>query len=116
GAGALRAAPPAPRGHAVRTARSWRDIVAFTHPRTGGAHDSHHRTAGIAGRTRRRSGVVAARGACAAAQDAARRLCRYAAARGSTLYKFPEADGRAWLPRRSEFYLRLHPNTECRWL
>jgi hypothetical protein len=26
-------------GHAVRTARSWRGIVAFTHPRTGGAHD-----------------------------------------------------------------------------
>jgi hypothetical protein len=40
--------PPRPRaGHAVRTARSWPGIVAFTHPRTGGAHDSHHRTAGI---------------------------------------------------------------------
>jgi hypothetical protein len=35
-------------------------------PRTGGAYDSHHRTAGIAGRTRRRSGCVAARGASAA--------------------------------------------------
>src|SRR5262249_15643746 len=35
-------------------------------PRTGGAHDSHHRTAGIAGRTRRGSGRVAARGAGAA--------------------------------------------------
>src|SRR6516165_1504312 len=34
-------------------------------PRTGGAYDSHHRTAGIAGRTRRR-GRVAARGARAA--------------------------------------------------
>src|SRR5215475_6417306 len=34
-------------------------------PRTGGAYDSHHRTAGIAGCTRRRRGV-AARGACAA--------------------------------------------------
>ena len=32
-------------------------------PRTGGADDSHHRTAGIAGRTRRRGGGVAARGA-----------------------------------------------------
>jgi putative ABC transport system substrate-binding protein len=32
-------------------------------PRAGGAHDSHHRTAGIAGRTRRRGGVVANRGA-----------------------------------------------------
>src|SRR5262245_42144491 len=28
-------------------------------PRTGGAYDSHHRTAGIAGCTRRRSGVAA---------------------------------------------------------
>src|SRR5215469_16191747 len=34
-------------------------------PRMGGAYDSQHRTAGIAGRTRRRGGV-AARGACAA--------------------------------------------------
>jgi hypothetical protein len=33
-------------------------------PRTGGAYDSHHRTAGIAGCTRRRGGV-AARGATA---------------------------------------------------
>src|SRR2546430_8169516 len=41
-------ARPAHAGcRAVRTARSWRGIVAFTHPRTGGAHDSHHRTAGI---------------------------------------------------------------------
>jgi hypothetical protein len=32
-------------------------------PRAGGAYDSHHRTAGIAGRTRRRGGSVAARGA-----------------------------------------------------
>src|SRR5262249_53164920 len=31
-------------------------------PRTGGAYDSHHRTAGIAGRTRRSGGGVAARG------------------------------------------------------
>src|SRR6516165_6716207 len=35
-------------------------------PRTGGAYDSHHRTAGIAGCTRRRGGGVAARGARAA--------------------------------------------------
>jgi hypothetical protein len=27
-------------------------------PRAGGAYDSHHRTAGIAGRTRRRGGVA----------------------------------------------------------
>src|SRR6516225_8956020 len=32
-------------------------------PRAGGAYDSHHRTAGVAGRTRRRGGRVAARGA-----------------------------------------------------
>src|SRR6266540_2522543 len=63
--------PPCPRrGHAVRTARSWRGIVAFTHPRTGGAHDSHHRTAGIAGRTRRRGGGVAARRTRAAGRKA----------------------------------------------
>src|SRR5262249_32045016 len=35
-------------------------------PRTGGAYDSHHRAAGIAGRTRRHGGCVAARGARAA--------------------------------------------------
>src|SRR5215470_6457317 len=32
-------------------------------PRTGGAYDSHHRTAGIVGRARRRGGGVAALGA-----------------------------------------------------
>jgi hypothetical protein len=54
--------PPSPRrGRAVRTARSWRGIVAYA-PRAGGAYDSHHRTAGIAGRTRRCGGGVAARG------------------------------------------------------
>src|SRR5262245_40215675 len=37
-------------------------------PRAGGAYDSHHRTAGIAGRARRRGGRVAARGARAAAE------------------------------------------------
>src|SRR5262249_35115830 len=43
----------------------YRSIYA---PRTGGAHDSHHRTAGIAGRTRRRGGGVAARGKRVAAR------------------------------------------------
>src|SRR5262249_6163390 len=38
----------------------------FYAPRTGGAYDSHHRTTGIAGCTRRRGGGVAARGAGAA--------------------------------------------------
>jgi hypothetical protein len=41
-----------------------------THPRTGGAYESHHRTAGIAGRTWRRGSGVAARGARAAVDDA----------------------------------------------
>jgi hypothetical protein len=39
-------------------------------PRAGGAYDSHHRTAGVAGRTRRRGRSVAARGACAAGGNA----------------------------------------------
>src|SRR5262249_45835257 len=42
-------------------------------PRTGGAYDSHHRKAGIAGRTRRRGGRVAARRA-RAADDAGDRV------------------------------------------
>src|SRR6516225_3056920 len=37
-------------------------------PPAGGAYDSHHRTAGIACRTRRRGGRVAARGTRAAAR------------------------------------------------
>src|SRR5262249_60989965 len=40
-------------------------------PRTGGAYDGHHRTAGIAGRTRRRGSRVADCGAGAAARKAA---------------------------------------------
>src|SRR5215468_10605220 len=56
------------------TARWWRGIVPFTHLAREGAHDSHHRTARIAGRTRRRGGCVAARGARAAADDAGDRL------------------------------------------
>src|SRR6516225_11312947 len=47
------ACPPARAGcRALMTAHLWRDIVAFTQPRSGGAYDSHHRTAGTAGRTR----------------------------------------------------------------
>ena len=56
-----------------KTARSWRGIVPFTHLAREGAYDSHYRTAGIAGRTRRRGGV-AARGTRAAGGDAARWL------------------------------------------
>jgi hypothetical protein len=47
---------------------------SFYAPRTGGAYDSHHRTAGIAGRTWRRGGGVAARGACAADDHASGRV------------------------------------------
>src|SRR5262245_39948530 len=68
--------PPAPGCRAVRdsTLVAWyRSVYA---PRTGGAYDSHHRTTGIAGRSRRRGGVVAARGACAAAQGADNRGSR----------------------------------------
>src|SRR5262245_22737873 len=46
-------------------------------PRAGGAHDSHHRTAGIAGRTRRRGCHMAARGARAAAEGADHRRAGY---------------------------------------
>src|SRR6516162_6418019 len=50
-----------------KTARSWRGIVPFTHLAREGAYDSHYRTAGIAGRSRRGGCRVAARGAGAAA-------------------------------------------------
>jgi len=51
----------------VKTARWWRGIIHFTHlAREGGAHASHHRTAQIDGRARRRGRDVAARGARAA--------------------------------------------------
>src|SRR6516162_4997576 len=55
---------------AVGTARSRRGIVAFAHLAREGVYGSHHRTAGIAGRTRRRGSRVAARGARAAGGDA----------------------------------------------
>jgi len=47
-----------------------RAVISFPYaPRTGGAYDSHHRTAGIAGRTRR-CGRLAACSTRAAAGDA----------------------------------------------
>src|SRR5215471_19107512 len=66
---------PAYASPAPRVPRCWDStLVAWYRslyaPRTGGAYDSHHRTAGIACRTRRRSGGVAARGARAAAAAA----------------------------------------------
>jgi hypothetical protein len=45
-------------------------------PRTGGAYDSHHRTAKIVGRARRRGGGVAACGARAAAEGARHWICQ----------------------------------------
>src|SRR5262249_8353525 len=67
-AGRRSVAPPALLGpHAL-------GVVSFLYaPRTGGAYDSHHRTAGIAGRIRRRGSRVAARGARAGAAEAAER-------------------------------------------
>src|SRR5262249_32938099 len=57
---------PKPCARAVRTARSWRGNLCLYAPRTGGAYDSYHRTAGPAGRPRGRGGGVAACGARAA--------------------------------------------------
>jgi hypothetical protein len=89
----------------VKTACSWRGIVRYA-PRTGGAHDSHHRTAGIAGRTRRRGNRVAARGARAAtASDAACRVCRHSTPEGACLYQFSQANGRAGLSRRPQLHI-----------
>src|SRR5262249_37022941 len=66
--------PPAPRCRAVRDSTLVAWYPALYAPRTGGAYDGHHRTAGIAGRTRRRGGGVAARGEGAAGRaDAAHR-------------------------------------------
>ena len=61
-AGARRAAPAAP-GAALLGQRA-RGVVSFPlRTSRGRAYDSHHRTAGIAGCTRRRGSRVAARGA-----------------------------------------------------
>src|SRR5262245_60730955 len=73
---------PMPRVRAARAGcRAVRDstLVAWYRsiyaPRTGGAYDSHHRTAGIDSRARRRGGRVAACSACAAGAD---KTCRCA--------------------------------------
>src|SRR5437899_12363543 len=58
----------------VKTARRWRGIVALYAPRAGGAYDSHHRTAGIAGCTRRRGAAVWPLAAAAASEGRARGL------------------------------------------
>src|SRR5262249_26101892 len=88
----------------MKTARSWRDIVPFYAPRTGGAYDSHHRTAGIAGRTRRRGGRVAARGARAAIGDAGGRVSEYpdCGRLGKRCRRVLQWHERDWLRRRPE--------------
>src|SRR5262249_52034572 len=75
-------------------------------PRTGGAYDSHHRTAGIAGRTRRHGGGVAARGARAAAGQAADHRVLglgHTFDRQSMGRRLCAADARTWLGGRSQF-------------
>src|SRR5262249_36057745 len=68
-----RRAPRPRRCRAVRDSTLVAWYSSLYAPRTGGAHDSHHRAAGIAGRTRR-SGGVAARVAGATAGDAGSRV------------------------------------------
>src|SRR5262249_46032110 len=68
-----RRAPPALGVAAVRDSTRLAWYRCHHAPRTGGAYDSHHRTAGIAGRIWRR-GRVAARGARAADSDAGGRI------------------------------------------
>src|SRR5262249_27085313 len=76
-------------------------------PRAGGAYDSHHRTAGIAGRTRRRSGRIAARGARAAAGDAGDWVPQWWDGGGVRTHggRVPPGPQRSWLcrgPQRSD--------------
>src|SRR5262249_34881889 len=73
-------------------------------PRTGGAYDSHHRTAGVAGRTRRRGDGVAVCGASAAVTAAAHRRARVDE-RGCAGFRqgIERRTSRAWLRRRTEF-------------
>src|SRR5215467_5768110 len=74
-AGARRA--PRPPWVAALLGQHARGVVSFVYaPRAGGAYDSHHRTAGTAGRTRRCGGGVAARGPRAAGRDAGGWLSR----------------------------------------
>src|SRR5262245_46052215 len=76
----------APRPGAALLGRHADCVVSFDYaPRTGGAYDSHHRTAGIAGRTRRRGGGVAAL-AARAQQERMRRIV--------VLMAHPESDAK----------------------
>src|SRR5215831_9335916 len=94
----------------LRSGRMLRDstLVAWYRslyaPRTGGAYDSHHRTAGIAGRRRR--GRVAARGArTAAASDAGSRVPRQLVGRrpNTSCDRIPARHPRKRVRRRREF-------------
>src|SRR6516225_7105804 len=84
-------------------------------PRAGGAYDSHHRTAGIAGRARRRGSRFAARGAGAAGRQGLahrhagyhrrggqirRHQCVPARPRGAWIYRGKEPHHRLSLGRR----------------
>src|SRR5215813_13139825 len=78
-------------------------------PRTGGAYDSHYRTAGIAGRTRRCCSRVAAGGARAAARDAGRWVSQQSSARrvGGPSRSVSPRPSRSWLCRRSKRLTRI---------
>ena len=54
--------PPPALGAALLGLHACGVVSCLYAPRTGGAYDSDHRTAGIAGRTRRRGGGVAGGG------------------------------------------------------
>src|SRR5262245_30406102 len=73
GAAVNQDAPPAP-GAALRDSTPVAWYPPLYAPRAGGAHDSHHRTAGVAGSARRRGCCVAARGGRAAVGDAGDRF------------------------------------------
>src|SRR5262245_3526379 len=85
-------------------------LIAYA-PRAGGVHDSHHRTAGIAGRTRRR-GCVAVRGKRAAASGENPPWCgadrgAMAGRRLSSTGGVPASAARARLHRGPEYRLRI---------
>jgi hypothetical protein len=70
--------PPRAAPVAAPLGQHARDVVSSIYaPRTGGAYDSYHRTAGIAGRTWRRGGGMAVRGARAATRAHAPHRCAH---------------------------------------
>src|SRR6516164_7738313 len=78
-------------------------------PRAGGAYDSHHRTAGIAGRTRRRGGSVAAGGARAAGEGGNHRIARNGQCGGAEPMdrRLRAANARSRLGRRPQSHDRI---------